>query len=100
MNYDELILKIYDLERYTNNAEAENQLIELGYSIKQYGISATTNSDHTISEDSVHVDYLLKHLDEISEIVPEQIAKLKINEMRSELMSMDVNQYVRQFWNY
>lgn len=100
MNNDELIIKIYDLERYTNDVEAENQLIKLGYSIKKYGISGTTNSDTIISEESIHVDYLFMRLDEISEIVPEPVAKLKINEMRSEIISKGIDGYVRSFWNY
>lgn len=100
MDYDELILNIYELARYTNDAEAENQLIELGYSIKKYGINRTTNSESTISEDGIHEIFLVKRLDEISEIVPELAAKLIINEMRSELISIGVDGYVRSFWNY
>lgn len=75
-------------------------MIELGYPIKKYDIGGTTNSENTISEASVHVDFILKRLDEISEIIPEQAARLKIYVMRSELMYIGVDRYVSQFWNY
>lgn len=96
MDYDELVFQLYQVARESQDVVFEDQMVDLGWSVKKNGI----RGDGDDPEDDIHFKDLIHRLEAIADQAKDPMDKLKVDNMRNELIAEGVDGYLRKFWNY
>lgn len=97
MDYDELVFQIYQIARESENVVFEDQMVDLGWTVKKNGIRDVGDNPE---EEDFHFKDLIHRLEAIADQAKDPMDKLKVDNMRNELITEGVDGYVRKFWNY
>lgn len=96
MDYDELIYMLYQTARESSDEEFQSRMFDLGWSVKKNGIREEGDDP----EDEIYFGDLIRGLEIAADQAKDKSDRIKVEEMKNDLITKGIDGYVRQFWNY
>lgn len=96
MEYDELVFKLYEIARESDDPIIEEQMTELGWSVKKNGIY----DEDSNTSDGIYFKDLINQLQKIADQAKVVRDQVKLEDFKDELVAEGLKGYVKKYWNY